>query len=124
MTLAILKNKWFWIVIAVIVVALLIYHFGKAAGSGHADYPDGGAGIPQGWTPTAAANELYNAIYGAGTDEQAIWNALNGLTKDQLAAIYNEYTATFKTDLFADFRGDLSGDDLVRAMNYFNGISF
>jgi hypothetical protein len=57
-----------------------------------------------------------------GTDETAIWATLEGKTSGQLKLIYNVYGATQGEDLFAAFRGDLSGDDLSRALNYFQNI--
>lgn len=88
------------------------------------DFPTAGSGIPKGWTPSADARVLHTAMEGAGTDTDAIFAALQGNTKDQLVAIYNEFTRLFwdegDGDLFAWFEDDLDSADLSRALSFFN----
>lgn len=133
--LTILRNKWFWIAVGGILIIYLIYAAGKKAASGtSAPLPNNGTGIPAGWTATQDAMVLHDAMdngswvlgAGYGTDEDAIWGVLEGKTDDQLVAIYNEfnrlYQAESEMDLMDWFEEDLEGDDLNRALGYFNGL--
>lgn len=90
------------------------------------ELPNNGTGIPTGWTPTNSAMILYDAMKGAGTDEDQLFGILQDKTPDQLAAIYNEFTRLYfkesKQNLFQWFKSDLSGNDLARALAYFSGI--
>ena len=67
----------------------------------------------------ALAAQLHDAIYGLGTDEEAIFVALQKLEKDataikKLIEIYKkEYSGA---DLEADIRGDMSGEELRLAL--------
>lgn len=120
--LTMFQNKNFWIgVLIILVIAGVIYYFGKKAGK-KLPLPNGGSGIPQGWSPVQSAERLYAAMDGLGTDEDAIWNVLADKTPDQLAAIYNEYQHRFGQNLFDDFKGDLDDQDLARAMQFFQGV--
>lgn len=88
------------------------------------DLPTAGSGIPKGWTPTAGARTLHNAMQGLGTDSVTIFAVLQNATKDQLVAIYNEFTRLFWAegdgDLFNWFSDDLDAEDLGRALAFFN----
>lgn len=119
------------IVLVLVIVALLaiaLFVFGRSTVDKipkPLKLPDGGKGIPDGWSPVPSAQALHGAMSGAGTDEALIWSTLSGLTNDQLTAILNEFNNQFGAeypgcDLYCWFRGDLSGEDLQRAMNYFN----
>ena len=58
-----------------------------------------------------AAEAIYNAITGAGTDEDAIKSALGGMkTVADLCELNKYYTATYG-DLFDDLDGDIDGED-------------
>ena len=65
------------------------------------------------------AGQLHDAIYGLGTDEEAVFAALQKLEKDataiaKLIKVYkDEYS---NADLEADIRGDMSGDELRLAL--------
>jgi hypothetical protein len=65
------------------------------------------------------AAQLHDAIYGLGTDEEAIFVALQKLEKDataiaKLIKVYkDEYS---NADLEADIRGDMSGSELTLAL--------
>lgn len=119
----ILAKYKFQILIALVVIAILywIYRKGKASGSvpTKLKIPNSGKGIPLGWSPTQDVISLHDAMEGWGTDEEIIFNTLDGLTRDQLSAIYNEYGNRYKKDIIQDFESELSGDNLKRAINYF-----
>lgn len=131
-----LKNKWFWIVLLVIVIAWYIYKQGVANGAGdQAELPNGGTGIPAGWSATPAATALHGAMdtgsafwgaIGYGTDEDTIWNTLEYLSLDQRAAVNNEFNRLYQGEsgmnLRQWFEDELSGEELNRALAYFNGI--
>jgi len=106
-----------------LVVIYMAYQSGKRKGK-IISYPNNGTGIPQGWSPRPVTEALIGAMSGLGTDERAIWDALEGLTDDQLAAVYNDFNTVLPSgqDLFEWFRSDLSGDELKRALNYFKFI--
>lgn len=75
------------------------------------------------------ALKIYNAIDGLGTDESAIFSTLEGKSDEQLAAIYNEFGNILaenneQGDLLSWLNDDLSGDQLARALAYFEGVNF
>lgn len=78
------------------------------------------------YDPRPDVIRLYNAMKGAGTDEDAIWDTLELKTNPQLTAIYNDFQKYTGESLFDWFNADLSGTDLDRATGYFigTGISF
>lgn len=84
------------------------------------DFDDAGNIIP--FNPRPFVITLKAAMDGWGTDEQAIFGALEGKTEPQLAAIYNDYQDFTGNDLFVDFQNELSGDDLEQALSYFNNL--
>lgn len=118
------------IAVIIIVVIFAIFFSGKALGRSKAragkpkplKFPTGSS-IPEGWSPTVDVEQLHGAMKGFGTNENAIWDVLEGKTDAQLAAIYNEFANRYSDDLFEWFRKDLSGDDLRRATNYFRNIA-
>lgn len=64
----------------------------------------------------AIAVQLRDAMAGAGTEEDQIWNALEGRSAGEISAIKREYLALTGRHLDRDFLDDLSGDDLKRAL--------
>lgn len=79
-------------------------------------------GMMEAYDPRPDVVELKEAMAGPGTDEDAIWSVLDLKTDQQLVAIYNDFQDYTGEDLFEWFSGDLSGENLSRAMNYFSGI--
>lgn len=107
----------FWIVALAALAAFLFWRL-----SGRVKLPDSGAGIPAGWSPVTPASQLHAALDGFGTDETLFFSTMNGLqTKDMVAAVLNQYNKDFG-DLIADIRDEFSGDELTRALSYFNGV--
>lgn len=134
-----------WKALAITVIVLLaLYYIFKITGIGKdikqklkplpkATLPDGQDGSQaQGYNPTTNMMEAYNprqdviriknAMEGFGTDEQAIFDTLEGKNDGQLVAIYNDFGSYTGDDLFEWFNDDLNGNDLARAMAYFDGI--
>ena len=62
------------------------------------------------------AQQLVDAISGAGTEEDQIFNALEGRSADEIAEIRRQYFALTGHSLDRDLRDDLSGDELERAL--------
>lgn len=69
------------------------------------------------------AEGLYNAMYGAGTDEEMVFHYLDGLNSDELKTVYMDFglRATqadllgyWRKDLIQWFIDELSGNDLTR----------
>lgn len=107
----------------VIVGGFILWAKGKKAGvTVPIPLPDNGSGIPAGWSPTADVIRLRNAFNGFGTDEEGIFNTLTGKTNDQLIAIRNEYAHRYSEDLIERFNDELSGDDLTRALQFYQGL--
>lgn len=134
---ALTKSKYFWYVMIAIIIILSVYFIGKKFGVIKAAQPDvkplpnNGQGIPEGWSAQIVCQQLYDAMFGgglwgAGTDESKIFNTLTPLTDDQLVATYNTYNTLYHTDgegtLLTDFQSELSGDDLTRALAFFNSV--
>lgn len=121
-------RKETWIVIMFLLIIAGIYYFGVLKGKDKygnpqtLPLPDGGMSIPAGWSATPVVFQLKSAMEGWGTDTDMIWSALNGLTDDQLVAVYNEFSNQVGETLFEWFNDDLSGDDLARATGYFIGL--
>ena len=64
---------------------------------------------------------------GAGTYEDVIFDALDPLNDSQLIAVYNDfgikdYSGFWEYDLLGWFAQEMSGDDLDRALGYFDGL--
>jgi hypothetical protein len=71
------------------------------------------------------AMALYEAMKGWGTDENAIWAVLDGKTDDQLNMIQNQFQVILgekreSGNLISWFQDDLSGQDLQKALAYFD----
>jgi Domain of unknown function (DUF4157)/Annexin len=62
------------------------------------------------------AEQLYTAMKGLGTDETAIYSALNGRTSDELTAIKAAYLRLTKHQLIDDLQDELSGNELQQAL--------
>lgn len=62
------------------------------------------------------AERLHEAMRGWGTDEAAIYAALNGRSPDDLAAIKAAYLRLTGRELIDDLHDELSGDELHRAL--------
>lgn len=65
----------------------------------------------------AIAEQLRDAMKGLGTEEDQIWNALEGRTPAEITAIKRAYKELTGHQLDRDFMDDLSGDDLRRALD-------
>lgn len=66
----------------------------------------------------AIAEQLYTAMKGLGTDEEAIYVGLQKLEKDPaaIAALVATYKSTYNKDLEAEIRSEMSGDELRLAL--------
>jgi hypothetical protein len=69
----------------------------------------------------ADAATLHYAMTGLGTDEEAVYKALEGKSKEERAAILAEYQKTYNVDLRERLRGDFSGAELDRATALLDG---
>lgn len=133
------KSWIFWVVVAAIILAIIIYKFGRiSADTKIAKITNEDEQyLPPNWSPEEDAIKLHDAfnpsffdstnfegIFGAGTDEEAIWRVLESKTDAQLAAIYNEYKSMYGDDLLEEFDDELSGADLSRALAYFSNVEF
>lgn len=105
----------------VTIVGGLVYWFGIRAGR-KLPLPTSGNGIPEGWTPVIVVEQLRSAMDGVGTDENAVYNALEGLTDDQLAAVVNEYNHTTNEILKDRLREEFSGEELDRVLFIFKNV--
>lgn len=63
------------------------------------------------------AASLREAMHGAGTEEDEIYNALEGRSQAEIGAIKREYLALTNNTLEEDLRDDLSGEELTRALD-------
>lgn len=120
-----LKPQYIALFAFLVVVAFVYFAYRQGKKRGQiVTFPNNGTGIPVGWSPRPVVESLLAAMQGFGTDETAIWDALEGLTDDQLAAVYNDFNTLLPDDqnLFEWFRSELSGDELKRALNYFKFI--
>ena len=91
--------------------------------------PDGLApGNPQPVEPepdpkkiSGAANALFKAMDGWGTDETAVHNAMRGMSAKEIAALKAEYADHYGRDLSDDLHDEMSGKDLAEAEAMLSG---
>lgn len=123
--MAFLKKYWIAILIFISAagVSYLLYFFFKNK-YGKVELPNNGQGIPFGWSPTQSVIEIEDTFgnWFTDDDEPRLFSILSDKTKDQLAAIYNEYYRMYGEKITDQFKDHLSGDDLTRALSFFNGI--
>jgi hypothetical protein len=66
--------------------------------------------------------------YAGYTDEDMIWDALDGLTNNEIRAVEEMYNSHFISttsyNLRNSFRDELSGSELDRALAYLDGITY
>lgn len=126
------ENKYTLIIISILVIGYLIYRRGKKDSEiQFQPLPDGGAGIPVGWSPRPTSAVLKDAMNPSGiewmididgTEEEQITGAVTGLSRDQATAVYNDYLIYTGRDLIEDFNSELSGTDLIVALAPFSHI--
>ncbi len=77
------------------------------------------------YNPSGDSKALYDAmhggVFGAGTDEAAIFRTLDGKTPDQIAEIKRSYKDHYRRDLDRDLKSELSGTELNRAQSLMKG---
>lgn len=80
---------------------------------------------PPRYDGSADAAALHTAmkggLFGAGTDEGAIFRVLQNKTPDQIASIRRAYQDHYKSNLDVDLKGELSGLELTRAQKLMSG---
>src|SRR5262249_46286689 len=64
-----------------------------------------------------AADDIYKACEGLGTDEAAIYKALEGKSPEQLRAMDDYYKKTYGVGLADQLKDEMSGDELKKAMD-------
>ena len=71
------------------------------------------------------ARRIYKAISGPGTDEEAVYRALQQLERDPTAIdmLKRTYMSEYKLDLRADIEDDFSGEELEYALQLINSGS-
>ncbi len=71
------------------------------------------------------AKQIFKAIDGPGTDEEAVYRALEQLRRnpDAIAELKKTYQQEHKLDLIADIRGDFSEGELEYALQLLSGGS-
>jgi hypothetical protein len=70
---------------------------------------------------SAAANNLFKAMDGWGTDETAVHNAMRGMSAKEIAALRAEYRDHYGRELGDDLRSEMSGKDLEEAEAMLSG---
>lgn len=77
------------------------------------------------YNPTNDSKALYDAmhggVFGAGTDEAAIFKTLEGKSPDQIAQLKRSYNDHYGRNLEKDLKSELSGTDLSRAQALMKG---
>lgn len=75
------------------------------------DAPAANAPTQAAWQADDGAIQLHKAVDGAGTDEDALRNTLQGKTPEQIRDISAAYEKRYGVDLKTRLQEDLSGDD-------------
>lgn len=80
---------------------------------------------PPPYDPTHDAKELYESMhggmFGAGTEEERLLDALKGKTPEQITALKAEYKDHYDRDLTEDIDDELSGTDFTQATALLKG---
>lgn len=111
--------------IGIFILFTLIYYKGKAKG-GFIPLPDNGTGIPAGWTavPTVALIENNFGSIDLFTNERKIIEILSGLTRDQLAAVNNEWINQNNKTIIEDLSDHFTNpNNLAIALNYYSFLA-
>jgi hypothetical protein len=66
---------------------------------------------------------MHGGLFGAGTDEAAIFKALEGRTPEEVKQLRQNYKDHYGRDLDRDLKGEMSGKDLSRAQALMKGDS-
>lgn len=74
-------------------------------------------------TASGLHKAMHGGLFGAGTDEDAIFKALEGRSPDEIKQIRAHYKEHYKRDLDADFKSEMSGKDLSRTQSLMKGDS-
>jgi hypothetical protein len=131
-------NPILWIAVAVIAGGVFVYRkfFRDQSKDGFDPSHGGGKNYTLPDHAYATISErLESAMYGFGTDEDALWELLKGLTNDDLIRVYNEFGlrkpegkrlgglgwSEERKDLIDWFKDELSGDDLSRMEKIWKG---
>lgn len=121
----IVRNRAFqWLLVAVVLLLFvyLIYRQGQKSGGFEKakPLPDGGNGIPAGWSTTKLVDELWDNLDSFywwkvidinGDYRGELMTVLLSLSKDQLTAVYNDYNFRYgnkdgKTSLTKKINGE------------------
>ncbi|WP_428261454.1 eCIS core domain-containing protein [Haliangium sp.] len=83
----------------------------------------GAAAAPTGDVHEAAAEQIHDAVDGAGTDEEAIFAALEpfGRNTTETTAVRDAYQSRYNEDLLVRLADELSGSELEYAMHLMGG---
>gem|GEM_PF-2578187 len=133
------RTAIYLIILGVIVAFMVFFTKKKPFKKRKVPLPNGGQGIPMNadgssWSPMRSVEMLYYSMFGSGssswwnpgsygTDEAMLFMTLADKTQDQLAGIINAYEDKYERDLIADFKGELSGAELSRALDYFGFLT-
>lgn len=97
----------------------------KAPVKAEAPKPDAQKPAAKPYDANKDSNELYKSMHGGltgwGTDEGALFKALEGKSPEQIAKIKANYKDHYGKDLDADIKSELSGKDLSRAQSLLKG---
>ncbi len=74
-------------------------------------------------TASSLHKAMHGGLFGAGTDEDAIFKALEGRSPDEIKQVRAHYKEHYKRDLDADFKSEMSGKDLSRTQSLMKGDS-
>jgi hypothetical protein len=136
----VLTNKIFWIAVAVIVIVLAIYFYGRTTAKDKYqkpiikdDHPGTTTTDAQGhpWDAAPSAKAIHAAIFdgflwGAGCDSNAIIDTLSPMTDSMIIQTYNAYNTLYHPKGDGDLISDLNGQWIVpeksTIMNYFNRV--
>lgn len=120
-------KKQTWYIIAIVVVVLIIfsvyfYFQGKRKAEGpKVTYPQGGSGIPAGWSPEPLVARLYDAMSGLFTftgTKDAAWRELRDLPSDDMVtAVYD----VFNQKYYSESQATLT--QWIRDENYFDPLT-
>lgn len=100
---SIVKNSTFQIVVGILAILGFVYYVGTKMGQKvipTVDYPNKGAGLPEGWQKQAEEllNKCHDAVYGylvSAQGKEQVFIALLSLSDDQLVYMYNSFNAKY-----------------------------
>ncbi len=111
-----------YIIIALFILLIIIYFIGRSSGKAKANnekknptYPQGGQGIPAGWSPIPIADALYEKMNGVTFNKAGLDALLSSFlslpTDDMFVAVYSVFNQKYGSEKYGTLRNWIKDED-------------